>query len=250
MELELIEKKKAMLTTLVAIFLLGIGMNANASWWNTTRWKEEVLLHDGTLLMTDRWETVDPAGRREIGQQPPTAEAGIRFVIPGTRQTVTWKSDFGRKMEDNLALLMLGFRDGVPYVVTKATGCAAYNRWGRPNPPYVFFKFDGTAWQRISLQEFPAEFQKTNVLVSSYTSERQQMTNEERDAPFVTAKTVKRFNSSLRPHLRLIARKPLEMQTGLRDCPEIWSCEELIFYKGSWILPNDSLAKDILDGKK
>ncbi len=58
------------------------------------------------------------------------------------------------------------------------------------------------------------------------------------------------YNSYLSPHLRLIARKPIEKKTGYWDCPEIWECEELIFYKGSWILPNDSLAKDILDSRK
>ena len=50
MQMEQVEKKKAMLPHLVfgiviSIFLLGMGMNANASWWNTTSWKEEVQLH-------------------------------------------------------------------------------------------------------------------------------------------------------------------------------------------------------------
>lgn len=231
------------------LLMVGVSMDANAGLFGFggMSWKEEVLLHDGKTLLVERWEIADPSGRRELGQMPPLAEVGTRFVIPGTDQAVIWKSDFGRDQQDNLDLLMLNFIGNTPYVVTKPARCHAYNKWGRPNPPYVFFKFDGKAWQQIPLEEFPAEFKEANLMVAGYNEH--QMKEEERAAPFITAKTIKRLNGDLHPHLRLIARKPLEKQNGFWDCPEIWDCEELIYYKGSWIMPSDQLARDILDRK-
>ena len=52
-------------------------------------------------------------------------------------------------------------------------GCHAYNKWGRPNPPYGFFKYDGKAWQRIPLEEFPAEIKEANMVNSTQKHEHQ-----------------------------------------------------------------------------
>jgi hypothetical protein len=156
-------------TAICLVFGWGVSMNAYAT-TNTFTWKEEVLLHDGNKIIVERADTYDSGMNHEIGQGPPLAEHKTTFKMPGTNREVTWKSD-NRSMAnpEHLNLLSLDFMDGVPYVATTPYGSFAYKKWGRPNPPYVSFKFVGR-WERISLNEFPEQF-KINVLVHSLKHE-------------------------------------------------------------------------------
>lgn len=212
--------------------LLGMHITGCAALDNTTSWKEEILLHDGSKLIVSRTQTIDPNGLREPFQSAPRGEATTTFTIPGTSQTATWKSDYGRAQQDNLELLLLGFVGTTPYIATQPNRCHAYNKWGRPNPPYVFFKYDGKAWQRIPLEEFPPEFQKTNVMVDGYLPE--QLSAEERDAPFLAVESVNKANRDLRrtPHLLTIMREPIKSGVGSGA-----SCGRMISYgeNGGWI---------------
>jgi hypothetical protein len=125
-------------------------------------WKEEVLLHDGNTLVVNRSQSY--GGRHEIGQPPPIKEHTITFTLPGSNQIITWASKYDEDIgRTNFFLLAVHVLNGMPYVVTSPNSCLSYNKLGRPNPPYVFFKYDGKAWQRIPLKEFPAEFQAINV---------------------------------------------------------------------------------------
>lgn len=224
-------------TTAAIIQCLLWSVNANAD-GNTTKWKEEVLLHDGNIILVDRWTKVDPSGMREVGQPAPRTEMGTRFMIPGTNQTVTWMSDFGRQIQDNLELILLGFVGKTPYIVAGTGFCHAYNKWGRPNPPYVFFKYEGNLWQRISVAELPVEFVKANVLVSGYNEH--QLRGGEHGAPFISVETIKRLNGYLSPYLRTIAREPIKT-------PLTQSCGELIYYKGAWISSKGTFGRDFVD---
>ena len=70
-----------------------------------------------------------------------------------------------------------------------------------------------------------------------------QLSLPERAAPVLSAETVKRRNSSgFPPHFRTLAREPITSGIGSGA-----GCEELIYYKGSWIMPNDPIARDMLD---
>lgn len=222
--------------------LLGMHITGCAALGNTTSWKEEVLLHDGSKLIVSRTQTIDPNGLREPFQPAPRGEATTTFTIPGTNQTVTWKSDYGRAQQDNLELLLLDFVGTTPYIATQPNRCHAYNKWGRPNPPYAFFKYDGKAWQRIPLEGFPLEFQKTNVMVDGYLPE--QLTTEERDASFLTVESVNKANRDLRrtPHLLTIRRDPINAGMG-----SAVSCPEQVFYKCGWISPNATAGRDFMD---
>ena len=106
---------------------------------NSTSWKEEVLWHDGKKIIVGRTTTRDSEGRREIGQHAPIIEQTLTFTPPGASQSITWKSDFGQTFQDNLDLLAIDIVDSKPYVVAYPGFCHAYNKWGRPNPPYVVF---------------------------------------------------------------------------------------------------------------
>ena len=74
-------------------------------------------------------------------------------------------------------------------------GCHAYNKWGRPNPPYGFFKYDGKAWQRIPLEEFPAEIKEANMVNSTQKHEHQL----DAHSGVVTADEIKKINGKLSP---------------------------------------------------
>ena len=147
---------------------LGVSMNACAA--SSFTWKEEVLLHNGKKIIVERSDTYDSSMNHEIGQGPPLAEHKTTFKIPDTNQEVIWKSE-NRSMEnpEHLNLLSLDFLDGVPHVATTPYMSFAYQKWGRPNPPYVFFRYVGR-WERISLNEFPEQF-RINVLVHSVQHE-------------------------------------------------------------------------------
>lgn len=119
-----------------------------------TNWKEEVALHDGQMMIVKR--TVKRGGRREPFQAPNPIYESLAFTPPNGRQAVFWED---KKTEDignsNFQPLLLDIVDNTPYLVTTALGCLSYNKWGRPNPPYIIFKYNGKAWQRITLQELP-----------------------------------------------------------------------------------------------
>lgn len=133
---------------------------------STMSWKEEVLLHDGQIIVAERfynlgaYPAIDSRERAALDQT-------VTFSLPATNQKITWKTDFrdSEPEPNSLNLLLLDIINGTPYIAAYPVGNIAYNKWGSPNPPYVFFKYDGKTWQRISLGEFPAELNKTNLIV-------------------------------------------------------------------------------------
>ena len=95
---------------------------------------------------------------------------------------------------EHLDLLSLDVLDGVPFVATTPYRSFAYEKWGRPNPPYVFFRYVGR-WERISLKEFPEQF-KINVVAHSLQHEpyKKKVMAENREYGFVRAQTVTEIN--------------------------------------------------------
>ena len=128
-------------------------------------WKEEVLLHDGTKMVIER--TVERGGRHEVGQKPPYKEQRLSFTVPGTNQSITWEDHYSQDLGmANFLPMALDVVGGTPYLVAYPMGCLSYNKWGRPNPPYVIFKYQDKEWKRIPLQELPAEIKRPNVIFS------------------------------------------------------------------------------------
>lgn len=223
------------------ILMAGVTMNADAALFGLggTSWKEEVLLHDGSKIIVER--SVERGGRHEIGQQPPIKEGSLNFKLPATGESVTWKSEYSQDigLADFMPLL-LDINQGTAYVVSIPVGCLSYNKWGRPNPPYVIFKYDGKAWMRIALQQLPDAIKTPNLMFSSPDNKVQQIGRN-----FVTTEDVKKINSSLtQSEYKTILREPLP-QKRINQM-----CEERVLYKGSWILPNDPVARKFIDLQK
>lgn len=209
------------MTKLGMTLMVGVSLGACAA----TTWKEEVLLHDGSKLIMER--TTNRHGRHEIGQRPPIGDQSISFSIPGNNRQVVWKDEFSEDVSGaNFNLMALDVVQGVAYLVVTPAGCLSYNKWGRPNPPYVIFKYEGNAWERISLQELPAEITAPNILHSS----PDEVAEKTKKGGIVSAEVIKSENKGFRqPEFRSILRE------GLTD---YWkSCPKMVSYgkQGGWI---------------
>ena len=211
---------KAAIGTIGLILTLGASMNADAGilGFGGTSWKEEVLLHDGSKIIVKRSQSY--GGRHEIGQSGTIKEHSITFTLPGSSKSMTWTSEFSEDVgRANFDLLALHLLNGTPYVVAEPNGYLSCNKWGRPNPPYVFFKHDGKLWQRITLTEFPAEFKTINVILN--TGREEEIKRLASRLGHVSAEDVSKMNSSLtdKGYYRGISREP--MPNFDRDCPEM-----------------------------
>ncbi len=199
-------------------------------------WKEEVLLPDGQALLVERWTL--RRGRSEIGQQAPIQKESLEFVHPTTRQSITWASlaSPDLRMAD-LAPIALQVVDATPYLVAYPVGCLAYNKWGRPNPPYVLFRYTASTWQRIELQQLPQALQKLNLIISSPDNEVQRLGTRN-----VSAAMVERVNGELKqPEFHAILREPFSQDQILA------MCDVLLNYKGYWIDPRNPFARKHID---
>jgi hypothetical protein len=227
------------ITKLGLFLMMGVSMNAEAGLFGGTSWKEEVLLHDGQKIIVKRSQT--RGGSHEIGQPPPVKEHTISFMLPNSSKIITWTSEYGEDVgRANFDLLAVHVLNGTPYIVASPNLCLSYNKWGRPNPPYVFFKYDGKDWQRILLSEFPAEFKTINVAVSTLGDE-----DKLTSLGLVSVEKIKELNSDYKqPEYKSILREPLP-KARINEM-----CMEMVPYKGSWVMPNDPIAKKFIDNQK
>lgn len=194
-------------------------MNACA---DGTSWKEEVLLHDGKKLIVER--SVVRKGRREPFQRPPIGEESLSFKHPVTQERIRWKDEYGDDVGmSNFGLLMLEVDQTAAYIVAEPRGCLSYNKWGRPNPPYVVFRFQGGDWKRIALQELPARFNTPNLIMSSPDDAAKQARGG-----LVTAEMVDQINNKgpfsaahpQPPQYKTIVREPLKPGAMGVGCPD------------------------------
>jgi hypothetical protein len=222
-----------------AILAMGTVTSADAGLFGLggTSWKEEVLLHDGSAMVVDRSQS--RGGRHEIGQSPPVKEHSITFTMPGTNTSITWKDEFSEDVgSSNLSLLALQILHGAPYIVASPYGCLAYNKWGRPDPPYVIFRYKDKKWERISIQELPGEFKNINLVVDTANNE-----GKLRALGLVTSERINEFNKWYRQiEYKTVVREPMISGEG-----SLINCEKLVFYKGAWVGPGDSIGKRMRD---
>jgi hypothetical protein len=207
---------------LILLLLVATIVDASAflGFGNSASWKEEVLLHDGRKIIVERSQT--HGGRGEVGQSP-IKEHSITFALPGSQEEITWKSEYSQDVgRTNFNLLALHVLNETPYVVATPNLCLSYNKWGRPNPPYVIFKYDGKEWQRIPLSELPLEFKEVNLVIEPGRSDEENLVNH----GLASAEMIKKLNSAyskypnIKPEFMSIIREPLEKA---RD-----GCKEMI----------------------
>lgn len=203
------------LSTLSSVLALATGLNACAVLpaIGADSWKEEVLLHDGQKIIVDR--TTQRGGRHEVGQKGNYIAQSLRFTLPGASQTIEWQDNRGEDLGNSSFLpMVLDIAKGTPYLVASPMGCLSYNKWGRPNPPYVVFKYDANTWQRIPLQELPLDIKTPNLVQSS-----PDLVAEKQEQRFVTAQKIAEIVEKTRqPEYRSILREPLSKERILSMC--------------------------------
>lgn len=218
--------------------LLTLGVSMSACALGGVSWKEEVLLLDGNKIIVKRSQSY--GGRHEVGQSPPVKEHTITFSLPNFDKKISWTSEYGEDIgRTNFNLLALHILNGTPYLVVEPNLCLSYNKWGRPNPPYVFFKYDGKIWQRIQISEFPAEFKTINLIVNNGREE--DIEKAARKLGYVSSEGVQQIISLRQPEYKTILREAYRYAAG--------GCDEMVYYKGAWVGPGDSIGKRMMDRK-
>jgi hypothetical protein len=192
-----------------------VSMNAVATLFGLggTNWKEEVLLQDGKIIIAERSYKLGGYPVIESREQSALDET-VTFSLPGTAKKIIWKTDFRDTVPEpnSLNLLLFDVIRGVPYIATYPAGCIAYNKWQRPNPPYILFKYENDEWRRISLAEFPPELSKSNVIVGRPATSLLK--------PFYTVDQVNKQNYDIHtPEYKNILREPLA--NAGNDCGEM-----------------------------
>ncbi len=177
-------------------------------------WKEEVLLHDGSKIIVKRWQK--RSGPHSLGESPGIGEYSISFKHPGTKKTITWKDGPTEDIQyNNFDPVALHIKNNTPYLITTTYGCLSYNKWGRPNPPYVIFKFEGDEWKRIPLSDLPPEFKNVNLVINTTGYDEEIAIGQ----GTVSVEKVSELNSSLTQEIyKTIVRTPFR-QEGPESCP-------------------------------
>lgn len=197
--------------------------NAGLFDFGDTSWKEEVQLHDGTKIVVDR--SVRRGGPHEVGQRGSYTEETLAFTHPATGKRISWEDKATPDLGTSSFLPMaLDIYQGEVYLVANPMGCLAYNKWGRPNPPYVVFKFSGDKWTRVKLDALPTDTKAPNLLFSSPDTEVERLGRR-----FVDAETIKRIIKEYsQPRNRIISRDEVEEPEG--------RCGEMVSDgNGGWI---------------
>jgi hypothetical protein len=112
---------------------------------------------------------------------------------------------------------------GVPYLATSPAGCIAYNKWGRPNPPYILFKYVNDAWRQIPLKEFPAVLVQANLMNMPASSQLKPYYN-------VAAVKAKLADGNISVYAKTILREALPKERINEMCHD-WSDPKYRFQK-------------------
>lgn len=224
-------------TRLALILLIGISLNACAGLApSTMSWKEEVKLLDGQIIISERFYNLGGYPGYDASERVPLDET-VTFNLPNGK-SIVWKNDFRDSEPEPNSLNHFRFDvvNGVPYLATYPAGCIAYNKWGRPNPPQVLFRYVDEKWQRITLADLPPVLINThaNVIVGRPATSLLKS--------FYAVGGVDAKNYYIRTP---------EYKTILREAVKgVWSgCPEMVYYKGAWVGPGDSIGKRMMDSK-
>lgn len=225
------------IVNIAMILMMGVSMSACSG---SMSWKEEVKLHDGQVIISERYYNLAGFAYLDSSERTPLDET-VTFTLPGTNKKITWKNDFRDSVPEQNSLNHFRFDivNSVPYLATYPAGCISYNKWGRPNPPQILFKYAGDQWKRITLAELPPELigMTANVIVGRPASS-----------------LLKSFYAVADVNAKNAPISTVEYKTILREAlPKEQinqMCMEMVLYKGSWVMPNDQIARKLIDAEQ
>ena len=217
------------ITLVLAFIFTGLTNNAFGflGFGDTAKWKEEVLLHDGSKIIVERWQK--HGGSHEPGQKPGVSDQSIIFTLPGTKKIVKWKDEYSKELSSsNFDLVALHILKGIPYIITTPSLCLSYNEWGRPNPPYVIFKYEKNEWKRIEIADLPIDFKNINFVVDTLTHEKKLVSQR-----LISSDMVRELNRGLTQE---------EYKNVVRTKLEGVGCPVLVPVKNGWESPGGAKA--------
>lgn len=208
--------------------ILGASLTACSK---TMSWKEEVQLSDGQIVIAERFYNL--GGYPAIESKERAAlDMTVTFNLPNGK--VIWKNDFRDSVPEPNSLNLIRFDviKGVPYIATYPAGCIAYNKWGRPNPPQVFFKYANSQWKRITFAERPTSLIGThaNVVVGRPATSLLKS--------FYTVAGVNEENDGIDegPYKTILKEPEVAGAMGTGGSPI--NCEAMVHYKCGWFGAN------------
>jgi hypothetical protein len=175
----------------------------------TYRWKEEVLLHDGQVIVIERSVRTGEVPV-EIGQPPADSDYTLTFRAADGK-AVTWEA--GKSFKP----MIFDMVNGAVYVVARGSTGPDYARHGCPKPPYFIFRYVDGRWKRIDFEQLPGQIRLAN-LMSSVTGDDQRLAAVKRGK--ATVEDVRKSHRRLDPHYKEVredAPMPLDcIARGIR----------------------------------
>lgn len=218
------------ITSLIAVVEMSGCAVVRALPFGGDSWQEEVLLHDGNKIVIDRM--VKRGGPHEVGQKPSFTEQRLWFTVPGSNQSIEWEDHASPDLRQaNFLPMAVDIVRGVPYLVVYPMGCLSYNKWDRPNPPYVVFRYDEKEWNRIPLHELPTDITTPNMIFSM-----PDVVVEKFGKRFIKADMIKGVIAGYQqPEFKTILREPVQVGSLGSEV----NCEEMVRYKCGWGAPGE-----------
>jgi hypothetical protein len=177
-------------------------------------WKEEVVMFDGSKAVVERQVILGNVLDQEfsdIRHGPPVKGNTLRSPLADGTWTAEWEA-LGLNPQ------AIGRVGGAWYLSATPMLCGDYDKWGRPVPPYVFFKYAGTAWQRIEVDEFPREIAARNLTYPGSYDHRTAVATG-----FISAEKAKLLDPVLPDYLNNIYRSGTK---GVEVCWEDFRLQE------------------------
>jgi hypothetical protein len=125
----------------------------------THHWQEEVLLHDGRVIVVERSVRTGEVPV-ELGQPPGESDYTLTFQAPDGK-TITWES--GKSFRP----MILDFEGATPHVIALGSTGPDYEKHGCPKPPYFIFRWSSDRWQRIEYDQLPRSIRMANLTLSA-----------------------------------------------------------------------------------
>lgn len=175
-----------------------------------------MILPDGRELIVERSHTLGNRFDRELSaiNAPPGATAYVVTVPLPDGRKVSWESE-----HKDMIPIAVDVERGVAYIVASPFNCRSYAKLGRPVPPFIVFKHDGTQWVRTTIDEFPEGITEANLMIDTSNSIIEQ--------DLVTAKVVKRLNEVIvRRHIYRQGVNKYLWGSCLRELEAGWDSQE------------------------
>ncbi|MFA6061767.1 MAG: hypothetical protein WC736_04070, partial [Gallionella sp.] len=82
---------------LVLILMMGVSMHAYSA---TMSWKEEVVLHDGKIIVAERFYNLGGYPAIESHNRTPLDET-ITFVLPESNKQISWRTEYRNELSES-----------------------------------------------------------------------------------------------------------------------------------------------------